>query len=242
MRRGVSLRRTSLVDYPGKVAAVIFFPGCNLRCPWCHNAALVDPSIPEASGNGGSEPHVEIDEAIAFLRKRRPVLGGVVLSGGEPLLRSDLGEVIARIGELGLPVKIDTNGTLPDRLESLLASPATAPDYVAVDLKLAPARYAEIGGGDAEASLRRCADALRAAGRAHEFRSVALPGGAFGEADLRSLVPIARDSPWYFAPFSPGSCLAPLWNSYSPTARADAEAWAAAARRLGAAGAAVRSA
>ncbi len=240
MHRGISLRRTSLVDYPGKVAAVIFFPGCNLRCPWCHNAALVDPSIPDAPENGGSDPRVDVDEAIAFLRKRRSVLGGVVLSGGEPLLRNDLGEVIARIGELDLPVKIDTNGTLPDRLESLLARPETAPDYVAVDLKLAPARYAEIGGGDAETSLRRCADALRAAGTAHEFRSVALPCGAFGEADLRALVPIARDSPWYFAPFSPGSCLDPLWNSYPPTARADAEALAAAARRMGASDAAVR--
>lgn len=237
MSGGVSLRRTSLVDYPGKVSAVIFFPGCNLRCPWCHNAALVDPAESDEA-----EALIDIDEALAFLRKRRSVLGGVVLSGGEPLLRADLGGMVERVRELGLHVKIDTNGTLPDRLEALLSRPETTPDYVAVDLKLAPERYPELGGIDAGAALKRCAEALRSSDVDLEFRSVALPGGAFTEADLRELAPLAQNDPWFFAPFAPGSCLDRRWDSYPPTGRTDAEALAAAARNQGASGAAVRGA
>jgi pyruvate formate lyase activating enzyme len=115
----VHLRKTTLVDYPGKVAAALFFPGCNLRCPWCHNRELV---------NREAENLVPLEAALSHLEKRRKLLGGVVLSGGEPLLFPGLGELIPLIKGLGLKVKLDTNGTLPQLLEKLLENEKTRPD------------------------------------------------------------------------------------------------------------------
>lgn len=232
MDRFVVLRKTSLVDYPGRVAAVLFFPGCNLRCPWCHNAGLVDPA------DSQGETAIDVEEALAILERRRRVLGGVVLSGGEPLLRSDLAEILQRIKELGLSVKVDTNGTLPDRLQTLLSRPETTPSFVAVDLKIAPNRYAELGERDAAVALRRTAELLRASGTEHEFRTLVLPAPHFGEADLRDLAAIAESSPWSFSAFSPGNCLDPAWNAYPRTPKAEVERWVATARNLGAAAAA----
>src|SRR5512134_3041152 len=101
----IGLRKTSLVDYPGRVAAVLFLPGCNLRCPWCHNRELIsDDASAESDGR------VALDTALAVVRKRKTVIGGVVISGGEPLLRADIGNLIASIKREGVAVKLDTNG------------------------------------------------------------------------------------------------------------------------------------
>jgi len=132
----VSFRKTSLVDYPGKIASVIFFPFCNLRCPWCHNGDLI---------NGNETNLITLKDAISHIEKRVPVLGAVVLSGGEPLLYPALGKLISKIKEYNLLVKVDTNGTLPDTLLKLLHNKQSAPDYVALDLKASPARYPSLG-------------------------------------------------------------------------------------------------
>jgi pyruvate formate lyase activating enzyme len=144
----VSFRKTSLVDYPGKIAAVIFFLGCNLRCPWCQNRELVlmpqnaAGLIPEKAPGA-----IFLEAALEQIERRRKVLGGVVLSGGEPTLYRDLPALIRQLkaqGKLGLPVKLDTNGTFPAVLEELLSAADTRPDYIAMDLKIAPSRYAEL--------------------------------------------------------------------------------------------------
>jgi pyruvate formate lyase activating enzyme len=161
---------------------------------------------------------ISLEEALEQIEKRRKVLGGVVLSGGEPCLYRDLPALIRRIkaqGKLGLPVKLDTNGTFPAVLEALLPQPDTRPDYIAMDLKIAPSRYAELGGGAGlAAALKKSAALIRNSGIAHEFRSLALPGGFFGPADREALAPLAGDSPWHFRPFRPGNCLDPAWDAY----------------------------
>jgi pyruvate formate lyase activating enzyme len=238
----VSLRKTSLVDYPGRIASVIFFTSCNLRCPWCQNRELVLGGTPTAS----SDNFISLEAALELIEKRKRVLGGVVLSGGEPCLYGDLPALVRRIkaqDKLGLPVKLDTNGTFPAVLEELLSQPDTRPDYIAMDLKIAPARYAELllrsknetatgntgaaGGIDGSAAyadsnteaaaLQKSAALIRASGIAHEFRSLILPGGFFGPADKEALAPLAGDSPWNFRPFRPGNCLDPAWDAYAET-------------------------
>jgi pyruvate formate lyase activating enzyme len=241
----VVFRKTSFVEYPALVSAVLFFYRCNLRCPWCHNRELVRdwespkdgfPNPPDI--NAGS---TDLEKALQHIEKRRNVLGGLVLSGGEPTLFPGLAELIPRIKALGLRVKIDTNGMLPDVLEKLFATPETRPDYVAMDLKIAPERYRELLPGKASGDepptvpatgpavvpaanidadlaadpgerLRRSAVLIRASGIAHEFRSLALPPPYFGKTDLEALAPLAGSSPWRIRPFVPGNCLDSAWD------------------------------
>jgi pyruvate formate lyase activating enzyme len=231
----VALRKTSLVDYPGKVAATLFFRGCGLCCPWCHNPQLVRPAV-----EAGEDDSIPLEEAIAIIRKRRRVLGGAVLTGGEPLLQPEIGVIIAVLKEMGYSVKLDTNGMHPDRLESILADVKTRPDYVAMDLKLAPTRYAGIVGGGTDAGAARAvelsAQALASSGVEREFRSLALPNGFFSNGDVRALAPLVGGAPWYFAPFRPGNCLDGRWNAYEMSRKEEVQALAAEAVRLGADG------
>lgn len=227
------MQKTSLVDYPGKVAATLFLTGCNLRCPWCHNGGLVTL----ADGGAGLIP---LEDALALIAKRRPVLGGVAITGGEPLLTATLGGIIRRIKALGLPVKLDTNGTLPHRLAALLTNPATRPDYVALDLKLAPGRYRELlaPGSAAEsnpgAALIESVRLLRTQGVPHELRSLVFPDDTFTEKDVQELAElVAGDTPWYFSAFKPGTCLDPDWNERPGTSKADTQKIAALARLAG---------
>jgi len=130
------LQRLSLVDYPGKTACTVFTGGCNFRCPFCHNSALVlDPDPAEAL------PEAEIR---AFLEKRAGLLDGVCVSGGEPLLQKDLGEFLKSVKALGYPVKLDTNGSFPDLLAALLKQELV--DYVAMDIKNTPEKYGKTVG------------------------------------------------------------------------------------------------
>ena len=123
------LQKLSLVDYPGKTAAVLFTGGCNFRCPFCHNYGLViNPGEP-----------LDENEVFAYLNKRRGLLDGVVITGGEPLLHNDIADTIKKVRELGYPVKLDTNGTFPGRLAELLTQGLI--DYVAMDIKNCREKY-----------------------------------------------------------------------------------------------------
>lgn len=129
-------QKLTLLDYPGKMACTVFTGGCNLRCPFCHNSRLVI--------NPSSENEFSIDEILAYLNKRKGILDGVAITGGEPLLHDDIGEFIIKVKELGFPVKLDTNGTFPDRLKKIVNNGLV--DYVAMDIKNAPAGYPETVG------------------------------------------------------------------------------------------------
>jgi pyruvate formate lyase activating enzyme len=225
MRLG--FRKTSLVDYPGKVAAVLFFPGCNLRCPWCHNRDLILP---------GREDLLPLEAALAHIEKRRSLLGAVVLSGGEPTLYGELSALIRRLKDLSLAVKLDTNGMTPPVLEELFRQKETRPDYIALDLKLAPSRYAALAEGLAGPgeALEQSAALLRASGIPHEFRTLVFPGRRITETDIEALSPLVDDeTPWYFRPFTPGNCLDPAWNDLERPGPEEGEALARRARELG---------
>ena len=128
------IQKLTLLDYPGKLACTLFTSGCNYRCPFCHNASLVTHP---------SEP-VSVDDVLDFLRKRRGVLQGVCVTGGEPLLQPDIWEVLRSIRDLGYAVKLDTNGSFPDKLRQAVETGLV--DYVAMDVKNCPAAYGETVG------------------------------------------------------------------------------------------------
>ena len=129
------LQKMTLLDFPGKVACTVFLAGCNYRCPFCHNAELLD---------GNTEPLMSQEEFLSFLSKRKGLLDGVCISGGEPTLCAGLKELMSRIKAMGFAVKLDTNGTRPGLLKELVE--AGLVDYVAMDIKNCPDRYAETAG------------------------------------------------------------------------------------------------
>lgn len=139
--RIAGLQKLTLLDYPGKTAATVFTPGCNFRCPFCHNADLVTGGAAHETTAGASADAISLDEFFAFLSKRQGLLDGVCISGGEPLLQPGIEDFCARVRELGYTVKLDTNGSFPDRLRALVK--AGLVDCVAMDVKNAPQRYAE---------------------------------------------------------------------------------------------------
>ncbi len=130
------MQKMTLLDYPGYVACTLFTGGCNFRCPFCHNALLVldldeNYTIPE-------------EEVLAFLKKRQGLLDGVCVTGGEPLINKDIGDFLSKVKELGFKIKLDTNGTNPALLKELVSQNLV--DYVAVDIKNSPEKYAETVG------------------------------------------------------------------------------------------------
>lgn len=130
------LQRMTLLDYPGKIAATVFTGGCNFRCPFCHNASLVL--------NPEQERGILEQDFFGFLAKRRGLLDGICISGGEPLLQEDLKKFISEIKSLGFLVKLDTNGSFPTKLKELVGDGLI--DYVAMDIKNSPADYAKTAG------------------------------------------------------------------------------------------------
>ena len=131
----VGIQKLTLLDYPGKVACTVFLDGCNFRCPYCHNAELLDGSI---------EPVMTTEELLTFLRKRQGILEGVCITGGAPTLHPQLKELISDIRSLGYCVKLDTIGYRPEVLGELLGEGLL--DYVAMDLKNGPDEYAQTVG------------------------------------------------------------------------------------------------
>lgn len=130
------LQKLTLLDYPGKVACTVFLAGCNLRCPFCHNSELLDRHT--------AGPVMTDAELLRFLESRRGILEGVCFTGGEPLLHPELPALLRAVKALGYPVKLDTNGCFYKQLAALLHEGLV--DYVAMDIKNAPDRYAETGG------------------------------------------------------------------------------------------------
>ncbi len=162
------LQKMTLLDYPGKVACTVFTGGCNLRCPFCHNASLV---LPERAGDPMDEAAV-----LRFLEKRRGLLDGVAVTGGEPLLHADLADFLRRMRALGYLVKLDTNGTFPERLRAVVEEGLV--DRVAMDVKNAPLLYGRtVGLRDFDlAAVERSRDYLLAGHVACEFRTTVVRG------------------------------------------------------------------
>jgi len=162
------LNKTTLLDYPGHVAATVFTGGCNFRCPYCHNSSLV-------TGVGAAEVMPE-EELFCFLDRRRGVLEGVCITGGEPALHKDLGNFIRKIKEMGYLVKLDTNGYQPGVLWNLLEEGIL--DYIAMDVKGSRKRYGEAS-GIANMNLSRVEESIgmiRDSKIEYEFRTTVVKG------------------------------------------------------------------
>ena len=162
------LQKLTLLDYPGKVACTVFTGGCNFRCPFCHNSALV---LPDQIAHDSSA-----EQVLTFLRKRVGVLDGVAVTGGEPLLHPDIGDFLKEIKSMGFLVKLDTNGSFPDRLIALVE--AGLADRVAMDVKNAPALYAKTAGLERFdlSGVERSKDFLLAGAVDYEFRTTVVRG------------------------------------------------------------------
>jgi pyruvate formate lyase activating enzyme len=172
------LQRSSLVDYPGHISAVIFTQGCNFRCPFCHNPQLVDPAH--------FEPPVDEDDVFHFLQSRIGRLEAVVVTGGEPLMHSDLPALLTRLRALGYRIKLDTNGSFPDQLSAVVS--ARLVDFIAMDIKAPFERYDELAGVpvDLEA-IRKSIDIIENADVGYLFRTT-LAEPLLGEADIRKIL------------------------------------------------------
>ena len=180
-------QKLTLLDFPGKTACTVFTGGCNLRCPFCHNAGLVRTPLAEQNASA---------EVLEYLAKRRGILDGVCVTGGEPLLQPDLAEFLKQVRDLGYAIKLDTNGSLPDRLAAILAQGLV--DYVAMDIKSSPQGYALATGADIDPAVyARSVQILRESGIPHEFRTTAV-GGIHTPEDFVRIGQWLGDVPAYF--------------------------------------------
>ena len=162
------LQKLTLLDFPGTVACTVFTGGCNFRCPFCHNAPLV---LPELMGQDTDE-----EQVLAFLKKRQGILDGVAITGGEPLLHKDIAFFLEKVRALGYKIKLDTNGSFPDRLQEIIS--AGLVDRVAMDIKNAPELYAKTVGLPALdlAPIERSKELLLRGDVDYEFRTTVVKG------------------------------------------------------------------
>lgn len=185
------LQKLTLLDFPTKTACTVFTGGCNLRCPFCHNASLVT----------GVADALDEEEFFAFLLKRKGLLQGVCISGGEPLLQKDLSSFIKRIKDMGFAVKLDTNGTFPLKLKELLETGSV--DYVAMDLKNSPDLYAKtVGVGFDFAPIAKSMDILRGSGIPYEYRTTVVKPLHTMESLEALAALIKEDEPWYLQQYT----------------------------------------
>ncbi|MBR5246286.1 MAG: anaerobic ribonucleoside-triphosphate reductase activating protein [Clostridia bacterium] len=156
-------QKLTILDYPGKVACIVFTPGCNFRCPFCHNASLVT--------HIDKDTYINEEEVLSYLKKRKGIIDGVVITGGEPLLQEGIEEFIRKIKDLGYSVKLDTNGSFPEKLISLVEDGLV--DYVAMDIKNSKAKYMTTIGIDnfEMASIEKSVDFLLQNNVDYEFRT-----------------------------------------------------------------------
>ena len=161
------LQKTTLIDFPGRIAATVFLCGCNFRCPWCYSSELV---LPEKIKN---QPKISEKEFFKFLKDRKELLEGVVICGGEPTINRDLPDFIKKIKNSGFLVKLDTNGSNPQMLKSLIDGKLI--DYIAMDIKGPKEKYGEFTGRKVNIKkIQKSIDILKEGKVAYEFRSTIL--------------------------------------------------------------------
>jgi len=215
------IEKFSSRDFPGHISSTVFLGGCSFRCPYCHNADLV--LRPEVL------PSLAADWFLSYLDGRRGWLEGICFTGGEPLLHEDLEDLIRVVRERGLLVKLDTNGSFPDRLEALLALGLV--DWVAMDVKAPLERYREVTRSTIDVEkIVRSADLLRGSGVRHHFRTTVVPG-LVGREDVVKIGEWLEGAERYLIqPFVPQTTIDPAYLEVKPYPRAELDAIAAAAR------------
>ncbi len=218
------LIKTTLVDFPGKVASAYFLRGCNLRCPYCYNVELVKGILIDTQVEESNQQFVSPVQVLEHLFNRKNVMNGLVISGGEPLLNPVTPELIKRAKKMGYSVKLDTNGTLPLLLEKLLSDPETRPDFIAMDFKTSPSRYnaeikpvANFVHADFNELINASIALIQTLGNEnYEIRTVLVPG-LVGKTDIKNMASIIpQDASWQFAQFRNENCIDPAYNEVTP--------------------------
>ena len=180
-------QKLTLLDFPGRTACTVFTGGCNLRCPFCHNGPLVRTPMEHPNAYA---------EVLDYLEKRQGILDGICVTGGEPLLQPDLKEFLRQVRRWGYAVKLDTNGSLPERLEDILRSGLV--DYVAMDVKSSPGGYAKAVGTEVDVAVyERSIHILRDSGLPYELRTTAV-GGLHTPEDFMAIGQWLAGEPSYF--------------------------------------------
>ncbi|MBO4388178.1 MAG: anaerobic ribonucleoside-triphosphate reductase activating protein [Spirochaetales bacterium] len=216
--------KTDLVNYPGLVAAAVFTGGCNFRCPYCHNPEFVVPGSDPAYSD---ETYTE-EEILAYLTRRSAMLDALVVSGGEPTLHPDLPAFLRRVRPLGLKIKLDTNGSRPAVLKSLICSGLV--DYVAMDIKAPFEKYGLFGFADT-AAIGKSIGILERSGIGHEYRTTC-PKGLLEPDDFPKMAKlIGNNAKWYLQTFNPRKTLDPEFGRASAYTEAELRAIAASVGR-----------
>jgi pyruvate formate lyase activating enzyme len=198
------LQKISLIDYPDKVASVLFTPGCNLRCPFCHNWRIaVDPK----------PPFLQEAAALEILESRKKYVDAVVMTGGEPTMHKELPKFLTKLKERGFQVKLDTNGFYPEVLEECLPSV----DYVAMDVKTSLKKYKLLGAEDTN-KLSRTVEMLKTGKVAYEFRTTVVPELVTAE-DLPQICELVKGAKTHaFQQFVPQDTLDKRFEGLKPYA------------------------
>ncbi len=182
------LQKTTLLDYPGHVACTVFTGGCNFCCPFCHNASLAVRAI--------EMPELSEDEFFNFLSKRRGILDGVCITGGEPLLQKDIIPFIERIHSLGFLVKLDTNGSYPEKLKEIISKGIV--DYIAMDIKNSSKKYALTAGVDANLKeIFESINIIMNSGIHYEFRTTVVKE-LHAVDDIKEIAKLIQGAERYF--------------------------------------------
>ena len=235
------LQKTTLIDFPGKIAATVFLSGCSFSCPWCYSPELV---LPEKITK-----HPEISEKyfFDFLESRKGMLDGIVICGGEPTINNDLPEFIKKIKDMGFSVKLDTNGSNPEMLEKLLEGQTFQfVDYIAMDIK-APlglksqipnpldakrtprrvasqinpndqnSKYKTATGSDIDINkIKKSIELIKNSGVDYEFRSTIVPGVHSREDVIQMANDIGQAKKYYLQNFRPGKNIDPKFEEIKP--------------------------
>lgn len=179
------IQKVTLVDYPGEVATTLFTAGCNFRCPFCHNAGLVEMS----------DPDINIEEILSYFDKRKGVITAVCVSGGEPTLHHDLPDFISKLKAKGLLVKLDTNGTNLPMLKHLVDNNLI--DYIAMDIKNSPDKYPLTSGSNTFDNLHEVVEYIMSCGVDYEFRTT-LVDQHHTHQDMESIGQLIRGAKKYY--------------------------------------------
>ena len=215
------LQKMTLLDFPGHVACTVFLGGCDFRCPFCHNFELIDGSAPPVMDDG---------ELLAFLSRRRGLLDGVAVTGGEPCLHRELPELLEKIRAMGFATKLDTNGCHPDLLEEILTRRLA--DYVAMDVKNSPAKYAAACGVEQVdlAAVYRSVELLKTAAPDYEFRTTVVRE-LHEESDFEEIGRMIAGAKRYFLQCFTDRDSVPFGDLHAPSA-GELQRFAAVARRF----------
>lgn len=185
------IQKTSLLDYPKNVSAIVWTAGCNFHCPFCYNKDLVD----------GNVKLISEEEIFSFLEKRKGIIDGLVISGGEPLMQKDIVDFTTRVKKLGYLIKIDTNGMYPEKLKELIDKKLV--DYIAMDIKAPKQKYIQIinASGILKSNIvkniEKSIDILKKSNIDYEFRTTVVPG-LHGKKDILKIVDWIKPAKKYY--------------------------------------------